>query len=74
MNKGIKYGVALLLGTLMASNAVLAAEVSEEEKNICIETVKELAGGKPAPKAIKLCQEGKTDAAIEAAMIAAEGG
>ena len=49
-----------------------AEEVTKEERDMCIEAVKEMAGGKAPPAAIKLCKEGKTEEALEAAMKATE--
>ncbi len=65
MNKIMKYATAVLFGVLMASNT---AQAGEAEVKICIETLNELAGGNPPVAAVKLCEQGKTEAALEAAM------
>lgn len=51
----------------LASPAVMAA-ASPEEVKICKETISEMTGGKPPAEAVKLCEQGKLNEAIEKAM------
>jgi len=55
------------VGILMASPAS-AQSASPEEVKICQETIKEMTGGKPSAGAVKLCDQGKLNEAIEKAM------
>lgn len=64
--------IALLIVAFAASSA-FAQKASAEEKKLCIEAIKDLTDGKPPAAAVKLCNEGKTEAAMEKAM-AAQGG
>jgi hypothetical protein len=57
-------GLAAAMG--LASHAVQAA--SAEEVKICKETISEMTGGKPPAEAVKLCDQGKLNEAIEKAM------
>ena len=45
-----------------------AQKASPEEVKICKETIKEMTGGKPPAEAVKLCDQGKLNEAIEKAM------
>jgi len=45
-----------------------AQAVSAEEIKICKETISEMSGGKPPAEAVKLCEQGKLNEAIEKAM------
>lgn len=45
-----------------------AAAASAEEVKICKETISEMTGGKPPAEAVKLCEQGKLNEAIEKAM------
>lgn len=73
MLKNITWGLAFCLVVSLAATAAMAQKVSEDEKNLCIEAVNDLTDGKPPAEAIKLCGEGKIEAAMEKAM-AAQGG
>ncbi len=44
------------------------AAASAEEVKICKETISEMTGGKPPAEAVKLCEQGKLNEAIEKAM------
>jgi len=56
-----------LIGALAAGPAS-AQKASPEEVKICLETIKEMSGGKPPAAAVKLCEQGKLNEAIEKAM------
>jgi hypothetical protein len=45
-----------------------AQAASPEEVKICKETISEMTGGKPPAEAVKLCDQGKLNEAIEKAM------
>ena len=62
------FAVALMgvLATGLFANTAVAA--SAEEVKICKETISEMTGGKPPAAAVKLCEEGKLNEAIEKAM------
>lgn len=53
---------------LLAASPASAQKASPEEVKICNETIKEMTGGKPPAAAVKLCNEGKLNEAIEKAM------
>lgn len=57
-------GLIALVGTPSA----FAQSASAEEIKICQETIKEMTGGKPPAEAVKLCNDGKLNEAIERAM------
>jgi len=59
---------ALLAIGSLAVNPVSAQNASPEEVKICQETIKEMTGGKPPAEAVKLCEQGKLNEAIEKAM------
>jgi len=68
MNRTIPLAIAAgLLGMLMAGPTA-AQQASPEEVKICQETIKEMTGGKPPAAAVKLCDQGKLNEAIEKAM------
>jgi len=52
----------------LAAAPASAQKASPEEVKICQETIKEMTGGKPPAAAVKLCNEGKLNEAIEKAM------
>jgi len=52
----------------LAAAPASAQKASPEEVKICQETIKEMSGGKPPAEAVKLCNEGKLNEAIEKAM------
>lgn len=64
----VNLAVATVFAICLVVAPALAEEVTEEEKKMCIEAVKEMTAGKSPAAAIKLCKEGKTEAALEAAM------
>ena len=64
---------AILYVAFAATSAFAQAKVSEDEKNLCIEAINDLTDGKPPAEAVKLCGEGKIEAAMEKAMAAQEG-
>jgi hypothetical protein len=68
----VNLAAAMVFALCLVAAPTLAEEVTEAEMRMCIETVKEMAGGKALPAAIKLCKEGKTEEALEAAMTASE--
>jgi hypothetical protein len=72
MRKLFTLGAAAVVTSFLVAGVVMAQEVSKEEKEMCVEAVKEVAGGKEIPAAIKLCEQGKTEEALEAAMKASE--
>ena len=75
MTKLTIYTSAILFGLYTISNAALSAEVNQDEVKICIEAVKEIVKGTAQQAAaIKLCEQGKTEEALQAAMDAAGGG
>ena len=45
-----------------------AQSANAEEVKICKETISEMTGGKPPAEAVKLCDQGKLNEAIEKAM------
>lgn len=48
--------------------AQAADKPSAQEIEICLQTIRDLTDGNPPKSAIALCQQGRLDAAIEAAM------
>ena len=68
----VNLAVATVFALCLVAAPAPAEEATEEEKKMCIEAVKEMAAGKAPPAAIKLCKEGKTEEALEAAMKASE--
>lgn len=64
------FAAALALGFVgaLAATPASAQNASAEEVKICQETIKEMTGGKPPAEAVKLCNEGKLNEAIEKAM------
>lgn len=72
MRRFITLGAVAVFAIILAAPGAIAEEVTKEEKEMCIEAVKEMAAGKAPPAAIKLCEQGKTEEALEAAMKAAE--
>jgi dihydrodipicolinate synthase/N-acetylneuraminate lyase len=72
MRKAFSLGAAAVFAAFLVAQTALAQEVSKEEREMCIEAVKEVAAGKEPAAAIKLCNEGKTQEALEAAMKASE--
>jgi hypothetical protein len=61
--------VAAALGLIAAFGfAGDARAVTAEEVKICKETISEMTGGKPPADAVKLCDQGKLNEAIEKAM------
>ena len=73
MFKGLTSITAAILFVALSATSVFAQKVSAEEKKLCIEAIKDLTDGKPPAAAVKLCNEGKIEAAMEKAM-AAQGG
>ena len=65
--------VAILFAGFAATPAFAQAKVSDDEKNLCIEAINDLTDGKPPADAVKLCGEGKIEAAMEKAMTAQGG-
>jgi len=59
--------VMALIGAVSATPAS-AQSASAEEVKICKETITEMTGGKPPAEAVKLCEQGKLNEAIEKAM------
>lgn len=59
--------VMALIGAVSAAPAS-AQSASAEEVKICKETISEMTGGKPPAEAVKLCEQGKLNEAIEKAM------
>jgi hypothetical protein len=59
--------VMALIGAVSATPAS-AQSASAEEVKICKETISEMTGGKPPAEAVKLCEQGKLNEAIEKAM------
>jgi hypothetical protein len=59
--------VMALIGAVSATPAS-AQSASAEEVKICKETISEMTGGKPPADAVKLCEQGKLNEAIEKAM------
>ena len=47
--------------------------VSAEEKALCIEAITDLTDGKPPTEAVKLCNQGKLEEAMDKAMTAQGG-
>ncbi|MEG3619481.1 hypothetical protein V5T82_13515 [Magnetovibrio sp. PR-2] len=43
-------------------------KVSQDEINMCLETIAQMSGGTPPESAVKLCKEGKIEDAIAMAM------
>jgi len=64
------FTAALALGFIaaLATGPASAQKASPEEVKICKETIKEMTGGKPPAEAVKLCEQGKLNEAIEKAM------
>jgi len=64
------YVAAIAVGffVALAAGPVAAQKASPEEVKICQETIKEMTGGKPPAEAVKLCEQGKLNEAIEKAM------
>jgi len=64
------FALTLAIGFIgaVATNPVSAQNASPEEVKICQETIKEMTGGKPPTAAVKLCDQGKLNEAIEKAM------
>ncbi len=62
----------LCIVTLMFFTVPLLVQAADKpsarEVEICLQTIRDLTGGKPPKSAIALCQQGKLDAAIEKAM------
>jgi hypothetical protein len=56
-------GIAATFGFADTAKATTAEEVK-----ICKETISEMTGGKPPADAVKLCDQGKLNEAIEKAM------
>ncbi len=74
MTKGLaRITAALLILAFAATSAFAQAKVGEDEKNLCIEAINDLTDGKPPADAVKLCGEGKIEAAMEKAMTAQGG-
>ena len=61
---------AITLGFIGAHLAApaQAQSANAEEVKICKETISEMTGGKPPAEAVKLCDQGKLNEAIEKAM------
>ena len=59
--------VMALIGAVSTAPAS-AQSASAEEVKICKETISEMTGGKPPADAVKLCEQGKLNEAIEKAM------
>jgi len=66
--KTLSLAFALGLVALAAANPAQAQSASAEEVKICKETITEMTGGKPPAAAVKLCEQGKLNEAIEKAM------
>ena len=73
MLKRFTLVLTFCLAVSFAVTSAMAQKVSEDEKNLCIEAIQDLTDGKPPADAVKLCGEGKIEAAMEKAM-AAQGG
>jgi hypothetical protein len=58
------------IGLFVAMSALpqTTAAATAEEIKICKETISEMTGGKPPAEAVKLCEQGKLNEAIEKAM------
>ena len=65
----ITFGaLALGFAAAISLSSNMAQAASAEEVKICKETISEMTGGKPPAAAVKLCDEGKLNEAIEMAM------
>ncbi len=73
MFKGLIGITTAILVVAFSATSVFAQKASKEEIKLCIEAIKDLTDGKPPAAAVKLCNEGKVEAAMEKAM-AAQGG
>ena len=73
MFKNMILGLTLGLAVSFATTSAMAQKASEDEKNLCLEAIKDLTDDKPLADAVKLCGQGKIEAAMEKAM-AAQGG
>ncbi len=60
--------LALAISGLLGITSSSVAQAGPEAVKKCMEMIKEMTGAEPSPKVIKLCQEGKADKAMEAAM------
>jgi hypothetical protein len=67
MSNPILLFVTVIFGMLSAT-AGAADKPSKQEVKICLQTINDMTGGKPPQSAVKLCQQGKLDAAIDKAM------
>jgi len=61
-------GLALGFAASLAATPASAQSANAEEVKICKETISEMTGGKPPAEAVKLCDQGKLNEAIEKAM------
>ena len=68
MNKLLTAALAVGFLGVAAAGPASAQKASPEEVKICKETIKEMTGGKPPAEAVKLCEQGKLNEAIEKAM------
>ena len=68
MNKLITTAIAVGFLGVLATGPASAQKASPEEIKICKETISEMTGGKPPAEAVKLCEQGKLNEAIEKAM------
>ena len=66
--KTAAFAIALMGAMATGLTAQTAAAASAEEVKICKETISEMTGGKPPAEAVKLCDQGKPNEAIEKAM------
>ncbi len=66
--KTAAFAIALMGAMATGLTAQTAAAASAEEVKICKETISEMTGGKPPAEAVKLCDQGKLNEAIEKAM------
>ena len=66
--KTAAFTVALMGALATGLGAGTAVAASAEEVKICKETISEMTGGKPPAEAVKLCDQGKLNEAIEKAM------
>lgn len=68
MKKSITAVIGLGFALTSLSFPAMAQKATPEEVKICAETIKEMTGGKPPAEAVKLCEQGKLNEAIEKAM------
>ena len=66
------FAYLTIIGVL-SSPVVAQTTISDEEKELCLEAINDLTDGKPPATAKKLCDEGKTEKALEVALSAQEG-